>query len=157
MKEYKGTEKPKLLLRANYPVDYYKTGPLVRMWCMNFEGVLLFLKEIAANSNYKNVVERMVAIWAMRTGLALYHDFLSEAHTTELKFLGEPMTVRCDDGKLTVLDEEVAEQPRLFDIAVCQHDFYPPHSSITSDVTCHITLPATSQPRYSRVTGHVHR
>ena len=59
LKEYHGTEKPKLLLCANYPVDYYKQGPLVRLWCMHFETVLLFLKEIAANSNYKNVVVHM--------------------------------------------------------------------------------------------------
>ena len=84
---------------------------------MNFEAVLLFLKEIAANSNYKNVVERMIIIWSMRTGLALYHDHLSGTHTTELKFLDEPMTVRCDDGNLTVLDE--TKQPRRLDIAVC--------------------------------------
>ena len=59
VREYEGCEKPKLLLRANYPVDVWYTGPLIRTWCMTFEATLQVLKRIARHSNYKNVEKRI--------------------------------------------------------------------------------------------------
>ena len=58
VKEYEGTEKPKLMMRANYPRDIELTGPLIRTHCLTFEAMLQVLKRMAANSNYKNIVKR---------------------------------------------------------------------------------------------------
>lgn len=58
VKEYENTEKPKLYMRANYPVDIINTGPLIRTWAMTFEAMLQMLKKIAAHSNYKDVIHR---------------------------------------------------------------------------------------------------
>ena len=55
---YKGAEKPKLMMRANYPVDILNTGPLIRTECLTFEAMLQVLKRIAGHSNYKNIIKR---------------------------------------------------------------------------------------------------
>ena len=92
IKEYEGTEKPKLFLRANYPVDILYNGPNIRTWCMSFEAVLQILKRIARSSNYKNVEERMARIWAVRQGLALYHDKLSSWGELEMTYASQAIS-----------------------------------------------------------------
>jgi hypothetical protein len=86
VKEYEGCLKPKHLLRANYPWDIWYTGPLIRTWCMTFEAVLQVLKNIAHNSNYKNVNERIARIWAIRTALSQYDSKLTHWNDMKLTY-----------------------------------------------------------------------
>ena len=92
--EYKDAEKPKHWLRANYPIDIWNTGPLIRTWCMTFEAMLQTLKDIAANSNYRNVCKRMATIYALRTGLLLKGQKLTYWNATQLTFQGSPIVVQ---------------------------------------------------------------
>ena len=90
--EYEGTEKPKTFLRANYAADIEYTGPLIRTWCMSFEAMLQILKQIAQNSNYKNVEERMARIWSIRAGLMLLDGKLSALYELKLTYATTPTT-----------------------------------------------------------------
>ena len=92
--EYKDADKPKHWLRANYPIDIWNTGPLIRTWCMTFEAMLQTLKDIAANSNYRNVCKRMATIYALRTGLLLKGQKLTHWNATQLTFQGSPIVVQ---------------------------------------------------------------
>jgi len=92
--EYKDAEKPKHWLRANYPIDIWNTGPLIRTWCMTFEAMLQTLKDIAANSNYRNVCKRMATIYALRIGLLLKGEKLTHWNATQLTFQGSPIVVQ---------------------------------------------------------------
>ena len=104
VREYEGCEKPKLLMRANYPVDVFHTGPLIRTWCMTFEAHLRILKAIAHNSNYKNVEKRMAHIYAIRCGLMLSDQALSKwSHVTST--VDFALTVQLDGEELSVIDE----------------------------------------------------
>jgi hypothetical protein len=101
--EYKDCTKPKHYLRANYPCDIQMTGPLVRTWCMSFEALIQVLKHIVENSNYKNVNERMVRIWAIRHGLLLHDDKLSRWSDDAVQLTSEPATMLYEGGELTVI------------------------------------------------------
>ena len=94
--QYSGAEKPKHYMRANYPVDIWHTGPLIRSWCMTFEAMLQVLKHIASNSNYKNVCMRMVRIVAIRQGLMLYDQKVADWNQIEITLNGSALTIEPD-------------------------------------------------------------
>ena len=99
VKEYEGCLKPKHLLRANYPWDIWYTGPLIRTWCMTFEALLQVLKNIAHNSNYKNVNERIAKIWAIRTALSHHDSKLTHWNDMKLTYSKWTAAVKSgDDG-----------------------------------------------------------
>ena len=108
VKEYEGCEKPKLLLRANYPVDIYHTGPLIRTWCMTFEAHLRILKAIARNSNYRNVEKRMASIYAVRCGLLLADMAQSKCTNVEAT-VDFTMTVEVSEDAMLVVDPQDAK------------------------------------------------
>ena len=107
--QYAACTKPKHLLRANYPDDIKCTGPLIRTWCMSFEALLQTLKLICHNSNYKNVCERMVKIWAIRNALVLHDDSLSRGSDAKITLSSEPATATFKDYALLTIDG-----PRIF-------------------------------------------
>ena len=108
VEKYSDSEKPKMFLRYNYPVDQLYVGPLIRTWCMTFEGILQVLKLIAHNSNYKGVCKRMARIWAIRSGLMLHDKKLSQVTSTSLTYSKPSVTVILDGecGELRVMADE---------------------------------------------------
>ena len=107
--QYAACTKPKHLLRANYPDDIKCTGPLIRTWCMSFEALLQVLKLICHNSNYRNVCERLVRIWAIRNALVLHHDSLSRWSDDNVYLTSEPATATFKDYTLLTITG-----PRMF-------------------------------------------
>ena len=96
VKEYADCEKPKLYLRYNYPVDEAYLGPMIRTWCMTFEGVLQILKLIASHSNYKGVCKRMARIWGIRQGLMLVQGKMADIFSVDLSYASPSITVAMD-------------------------------------------------------------
>ena len=109
--EYRGSLKPKHMLRANYPVDIYYVGPLIRSWCMTFEAMLQILKLIAHSSNFKNVNERLARIMAIRQGLNLYNSKLTDWNDMKLTYSkwAVAVTYQADSGRFEIAENKYVD------------------------------------------------
>ena len=165
--EYKNTEKPKLYLRANYPVDILMTGPLTRTWCMTFEAQLRILKRIAENSNYKDLEGRLAKIWSYRAGLIMHDEQLSRWADTIVQYSSPPYSVVFTNGEfysdvngsLGELARRVTRTHRIpinLYMRICA--YAPDNQCICVCVTrayagnarvAHLLLPPCMQPKYS--------
>ena len=70
--EFKGYFKPKQHFASHASIDTLRMGPLRGYWTYSFEGFHQRVKQIAKDSNYKNVSKRILRYWSVQFGLEFW-------------------------------------------------------------------------------------